>query len=575
LAYRIDRDIILRHLSSFTEEVFVTRSSLTAVFLGIIAFAGSTYAQPVIGTGGIVNNFSYVLPGLPNYGIAQGSIFDIFGTGLATTSAAQGVPLQKTLAGVSVSVTVNGVTTQAIPYFVTPLEISAILPSATPVGTGTITVTVGTQTSAPAPINVVETAFGILTANEGGTGTAAAFDYNNNGALVTPTSAITPGEYLILWGSGLGAVSSDETQFQPQPDATTAPIEVTIGGINAQVTYHGRSIYPGVDQINVIVPQGISGCSVSVVVTGTGGSTPINSNYVTVPVASSGRTCSDPGISPITASDWETLSSLSNVNLGLISLSKSTTTSPSTGTNTTDLASADFVRYTAAQFSASGFENYSLGSCLVITAKGTSESTPGLITTSPLNAGPQINLSGPDGALTLSPSTVLGVGFYEEPFSTTLPAIIPSTGGTFTFNNGSGGTDVGAFTATLAQNLTTPLVWTNMSSISAVTRVNGQTVTWTGGAPGSYVLISGTSISATGASNELLGIFTCAAPVSDGQFTVPPAVLESLPASTVIDGFTASALAVANGAFQTFTAPGLDLGLLSFTVTSATEVPYI
>jgi uncharacterized protein (TIGR03437 family) len=139
----------------------VTRSSLTAVFLGIISFAGSTYAQPVIGTGGIVNNFSYVLPGLPNYGIAQGSIFDIFGTGLATTAAAQGVPLQKTLAGVSISVTVNGVTTQAIPYFVTPLEISAILPSATPVGTGTITVTVGSQTSAPAPIVVVETAFGI------------------------------------------------------------------------------------------------------------------------------------------------------------------------------------------------------------------------------------------------------------------------------------------------------------------------------------------------------------------------------------------------------------------------------
>ncbi len=569
----------------------MTRSSLTAVFLGIISFAGSTFAQPVIGTGGIVNNYSYVLPGLPNYGIAQGSIFDIFGTGLATTAASQGVPLQKTLAGVSITVTVNGVSAQAIPYFVTPLEISAILPSATPVGTGTITVTVGAQTSAPAPITVVETAFGILSANEAGTGTAAAFDYENNGALVTPTSAINPGEYLILWGSGLGPVSSDETQYQPQPDSTTAPIEVTIGGINAQVTYQGRSIYPGVDQINVIVPQGISGCSVSVVVTGTGGPMPITSNYVTIPVAGSGRTCSDPGVSPITPSEWQTLSSLSNVNLGFIDLVKSTVTtlpvsldgitiSPGM-TTTNDLTGAFFEKYTAAQLSSSGIafaQEASIGSCTVTTISFSLSSLPsGLITSSPLNAGPTITLTGPDGPLTL---TLDKDGFYEEPITNPLPAIIPSTGGSFTWT-GTGGPDIGAFTATLSASETTPLTWTNMSSIvtaGSVNRASGQSVTWTGGIPNSFVYITGDSIFiGANLTSEYSTSFTCVAPVSAGQFTIPAAVLESLPASgSSVDGLSlGGSLGVENGLLQEFTAPNLDLGMIFFGTLSELEVPYI
>lgn len=46
---------------------------------GCFLFAAAASAQaPVIG--GLANNYSYISAGLPNYGIAQGSIFDIFGT---------------------------------------------------------------------------------------------------------------------------------------------------------------------------------------------------------------------------------------------------------------------------------------------------------------------------------------------------------------------------------------------------------------------------------------------------------------------------------------------------------------
>ena len=51
----------------------------SALFL---AFGGATvFAQPVVTE--LQNNYSYIQPGLPNYGISPGSLFIIKGTGLA------------------------------------------------------------------------------------------------------------------------------------------------------------------------------------------------------------------------------------------------------------------------------------------------------------------------------------------------------------------------------------------------------------------------------------------------------------------------------------------------------------
>jgi hypothetical protein len=64
----------------------------------------------------VQNNYSYLLPGVPNYGIAPGSLFAIQGmnlngnaTPVLQSSAAPGLPT--TLNQTSLSVTVNGVTT--------------------------------------------------------------------------------------------------------------------------------------------------------------------------------------------------------------------------------------------------------------------------------------------------------------------------------------------------------------------------------------------------------------------------------------------------------------------------------
>src|SRR5690242_19484629 len=88
-------------------------------------FAASSLAQPVVSA--LQNNYSYILPGLPNYGIAQGSIFVMYGKnmGPAQTLSQSTYPLMKNLAGVTINVTVGGSTVQAIPYYVSATQIAA------------------------------------------------------------------------------------------------------------------------------------------------------------------------------------------------------------------------------------------------------------------------------------------------------------------------------------------------------------------------------------------------------------------------------------------------------------------
>lgn len=517
----------------------------------------------------LFNAYSFIRSGLPNYGIAQGSIFTIFGSYMADVTALQGVPLQTAFLGVNINITVNGSTTPAIPYFVSPGQITAILPSKTPVGDGTVTVVSGGQTGSE-PIHVVESAFGLLTLPDANA--AVVQNDSEGGELLSQTNAANPGEYLVLWGSGLGPVPGDEAQYQ-SPRNLTIPVEVDIGGVSATVTYHGRSVYPGLDQINVIVPPGVSGCYVSVVVVAGG----VPSNFATIPVASGGRICSDKELAPVTPDEYQTLLSLGNANIGVISLGAMTTTSPTTGTAASDSAYALLQKYTGQQLTSAGFMlQASTGSCIVFYDPGP---PPYFRWTSPaqLNAGPQISVNGPNGSLALVPV----YPGYAEPVGTS-PLIIPPTGGAFTVDDGSGGPDVGPFTASLNANLAPPLEWTNRSAIMAVNRAKGQLITWTGGVPGSYASIFGySSAHQYGGANrsDVYTYFTCSAPVSAGQFTVPAAVLESvLPSGAVLGNGLQPVgngnLYVANGMSQRFSAPGLDLGLFTFTTGTGLSVPF-
>ena len=207
-------------------------------------------ANPAIAASGVKNAASYSDPALPNGAIAQGSIFNVFGSnmGPASLAYASALPLPTTLSGTQVSVTVNGSTVQCFMIYTSAGQVAAILPSTTPVGTGTITVSYNGAASATAPIKVATSSFGIFTINQQGGGQAVVQDANYN--FNSATFAFQPGETVVLWGTGLGPISGS--------DANTPP-SGNIPGIN--VTVYGRRRTGGRDLCRSFgLFRGRSGC---------------------------------------------------------------------------------------------------------------------------------------------------------------------------------------------------------------------------------------------------------------------------------------------------------------------------
>jgi hypothetical protein len=85
--------------------------------------------------------------------------------------------------------------------------------------------------------------------------TGAFFGYGN---------PIPPGASVVLWGSGLGADPARDTTYTPAALAINGLSQIYVGGVPAVIQYQGASGYPGVNQINVQIPQKApTGCFVS------------------------------------------------------------------------------------------------------------------------------------------------------------------------------------------------------------------------------------------------------------------------------------------------------------------------
>lgn len=510
--------------------------AFTARWSLLLLVLAPAFAQPVVTE--LQNNYSYTQPGLPNYGISPGMLFIIKGTGLGSiTNTAEKFPLTTSLNGISVSVTVNGTTTQPTLYYILPTQIGAVLPEGTPLGSGTLTVSTGLQTSQAVPIQVVQSDFGILTYNGAGTGPAYAFDQNYN--PITATYPATPGELIVFWGTGVGPdpANDDKTEPQQANNLSSVPMNVYIGGVQAQVFYKGRSAYPGVDEVFVYVPTGVpTGCYVSVVTQ----SGSITSNFTTIPVAASGSaSCSD---SVTVASDWHTLIGRTSTNVADLSVIGGTRQT-GLGSQTISSATAQFRTDNASQIYSELFNDgfASVGSCIVNPPGSTNAGTP-------LSAGASLTLTGPGNEQAM----VAYTSGANPPYAATLPAgFIPAGGGTFTFTGSD--TGVGQVTGfTAAATVPAPVTWTNMSAASSIVASQGFTMTWTGGNPNNLVQIFGDSTGSAG----LDVTFECIVPASPGSFTIPPQVLQSLPSTG--PGATLGLLSLSNPI--SFPAGDLDFG---------------
>ncbi len=527
---------------------------------------------PSVAAGGIVNHFSFASPGLPNADIAQGSIFDIYGSniGPAVLTQLSGFPIPTILANTSVKVTVGGTTVDVYLFFVSSGQIVGVLPSNTPPGAGTLTVTVNGQQSAPSPIRVVARSIGVLSLNQAGYGAAAMQMPDGMGGvpLNSISAPIRPLGVGVFYGTGGGAVAFDETNAAPAEQL--GGIQAFVGGQEARILFGGRAPgYVGLDQYNVEIPAGVSGCYVPVAFLAGG----VLSNYTTISVSDNGA-CPDPVPPPPTSGTQS---------VGAIRLVRSGSQFP-VGAGVIDYISdggsssfsvTDYSKITPGP----GSIFTTIGPCIVSPLKQP-EQPANVDSVSYLDAGAVINVSGPNGDKQLPKVIAAGAIAYSTLLGSTAIPGAPAgpplylTAGTYTANNGAGGPQVGAFMTSLT--IPAEFAWTN-EDITDVKRAAGLPISWTGGDPSWMVSIAGTStLPASATQPEDAGYyFSCTVPSAPGRYTVPAQVLMTLPPSVVVDGVSTGGLTV--GTFsvpERFNATGIDYGEFSFTHTIARSVNY-
>ncbi len=525
--------------------------------LTLVILAASLARAQTPAVAAVVNSGSYAPSPLPNSGVAPGSLVVIFGSnmGPASLTFAAGYPWPTSLSGTSFQVTVSGQTVNLPVYYTSATQAAGLLPSNTPVGAGTITVTYQGTTSATAPITVVQNNVGIYAWNQAGTGAGIVTfpDYSlvtpardaNAGGPYTNGGAANAGDTLILWTTGLGPVSGNETAGPLPGDMINLPVKVWVGGVAAAVTYRGRSgCCVGEDQIVFVVPAGPAGCAVPLVVQ-------INnnvSNTVGLPIGAGSRTCT-PNTS-LTSSQIEQLNSKGQVSAGSLILARSIVVNSSGAAQKSDIGSAGFSRLTLTNPSL--IETYAdrppFGSCTVTPLLNLAPIS-GLAPKS-LDAGASLTVAGPSGSRTLNRIANGGAISYSALLGDTSAGNFLDAG-TYTIT-GPGGQDVGVFSASI--KLPATFNWTNQSSISSVNRAQGQVINWTGGDPNGYVVMVGSSSVQSG-NNQVAAIFSCFARTSDSTFTIPPLVLLDLPASS-----SGTLIVTSYAAPVPFTASGLDFG---------------
>jgi uncharacterized protein (TIGR03437 family) len=242
----------------------------TLFLLGFAAALASAQTTPIIAPGGVTNGASF--QAIP---LTGGSLFSIFGSGLASqTASASTVPFSRSLGGVTVQF-VNGSTTVDAPIsYVQPgtgtsSQINAQVPwSLVPAGTtATVNMVVSNNgvPSASTPVTIAPFSPGVFGfAATSGT-MAIAYTYAD-GMFAWPAGTVAGltthpaahGALLIVYATGLGAVTPSVADGAASGSVLTqvnTPPVVTIGGVTAPVAFAGlQPQFPGVYQLNITVP---------------------------------------------------------------------------------------------------------------------------------------------------------------------------------------------------------------------------------------------------------------------------------------------------------------------------------
>jgi uncharacterized protein (TIGR03437 family) len=202
--------------------------------------------------------------------ISPGEIITLFGIGLGASPGQFALDSSgRVPAAVGGStVLING---QAAPIlYASSGQVNAIVPyEAGATGTATIQVVWNGIASQPWGVPLAPSTPGIFTAGSLGIGQAAALNQDNS--VNSASSPAARGSVVQFFGTGEGFTSPANVTggVTGGGNSTTLPVTVTIGGVNAMVTYQGSAPgeVSGVLQVNAVVPAGVTpGAAVPVVI---------------------------------------------------------------------------------------------------------------------------------------------------------------------------------------------------------------------------------------------------------------------------------------------------------------------
>jgi uncharacterized protein (TIGR03437 family) len=226
---------------------------IVAVYAGDSNFGGSTSAA--IGIPMAAN-----AAGGYSQSVAPDEFISLFGYALVdSTAPAETVPLPDTLAGASVAIADStGTTRPAGLSYASPGQVNLLIPSGTASGPASLMLKHGSTGVFSLPLIVSRVAPGIFTATADGHGQAAAqlVRVHGDGSqtlenLLGPITLGADRAYLVLYATGL------------RNRASNANVTCTIGGAVLTPDYAGpQPGFPGLDQVNVLLPAKLAGAGV-------------------------------------------------------------------------------------------------------------------------------------------------------------------------------------------------------------------------------------------------------------------------------------------------------------------------
>ncbi len=247
---------------------FVAKFNLTA------ASGGAPSVRPNFG---VVDGASYKST------LAAGELATLFGYNLGvTTASASGTPLGTSLGGTQVMI--GGIAAPLL--YVSPSQINLQVPweVSGPARPSIVVTTPSGATPAAASPTWSAAAPAIFAANSSGVGQGAVIA--TTGQIAAPGTPATRGQYVMIFCTGLGAVSNQPATGVAATASmlsnTTLTPTVTIGGVLTTTNFSGLAPgFVGLYQVNALVPTTISaGSAVSVSMSVNG----VSSNTVTIAV---------------------------------------------------------------------------------------------------------------------------------------------------------------------------------------------------------------------------------------------------------------------------------------------------